>query len=130
MTFRKAFHEAMDHTKEVERRLALLQKHGHDRAAAITIDTGFTTALNKVGDALADVIDNLPEDIRGEATFYIMRGVIANLDGLEDLMVKVAVQEATSMGIAVLIMNGDEGCNCPTCTAARAANATSYRTTH
>jgi len=131
MSFRKAFRSSllMD-ARDTERRLALIKSRGRSHDEAVTMDEAFLATLDKVGDAMADVIDDLPEGVRGEAAFYIMRGIIANLDSLETLMVRVALEEAVGLSLHIVVMGAEEDCDCPTCVGARAANATSYRTKH
>lgn len=129
-TFRKAFLSALDltDTAQTARRIKGLMDHGHSLEDATTIDNAFQDAVKAVGNALGDVIDALPQPMAGDAAFYIMRGVLVNLDALENIMVKTAMEEASTRGIAIVVMNGSPDCDCETCVKARAANATSYRT--
>jgi len=119
----------MDFSDEAQtaRRVAALMRKGVSLEDATTMDNAFMETVRRVGEAMGSVIDNLPPKVRGDAAFYALRGLLVNLDGLENIMVSTALEEALRAGIQVIVMGGEPECDCPTCVKARAANATSYR---
>lgn len=101
-------------------RMAGLVAMGHSPEEAKIMDEAFNSAVRESVALIGCTIDGLADGLQGNALLYVMRGVVANLDSLEDELVSMSMQAAMEQGIPIVVSGGAPGCN--SCISARRAN--------
>lgn len=93
---------------------------------ATAVDDAFLKATGEAAAAIGRALDTLPQEsgLQGDAIPYVLRGVLTNLDTMEDLVVAMLVEIAMERGVPISVVEGGRpDCLCPACTAVREANA-------
>lgn len=109
-------------SKRSHRVAQIAEKQRCNLAVATIIDDAFIEATRKAALSVAETLDGLSEDIRMAAVPYVMRGVVSNLDALENYLVAEMLIIALEEGVPIE-STGKPDCPCATCTATREAIA-------
>lgn len=105
-------------------RVMLLVENGIPHVEAVIMNEMFETVVKGVQKVIGSGVDLMAEHLRLNALMFIMRGVISNLDQLEDVLITQTALAMEQCGGLIVVAGGiTPGCDCPVCTAARANEA-------
>lgn len=110
---------ADDPSKKARRIAGLMQGAGLSRTEAMIVDEAFLTAANGAIRGIAEELDGLAAPLQTLALGYVLDGVTANLQGLQEQVLSLALEAALSQGRVIAVAGGKPECDCPVCAMAR-----------